>query len=81
LQPRPAARPGLATDARHSLYLGEKSLVAKGLILVQGQADVIDSYLIQFCSKEDTIRGMSSFIAAGKRLIQWVTCEPRIRLS
>lgn len=30
------------------LYLGEELLVANGLVLVQGQADVINSDLIQF---------------------------------
>ena len=47
-QSRPAACLGLASDAGHFLDPGKEPLIADGLILIDGQSDIVDRFAIQF---------------------------------
>jgi len=50
--------------------LAKEAFIADGLILVDGQPDIIDGFTIQFCAEQRAIGGLPLLVSASQRPIE-----------
>ena len=66
--------------ARQPFYLGIKAMVAQGLVLIQGQAQVLDYFFVQLRPEQRSVGSLALFIIVTQRQVNRVRCQVGVGL-